>query len=1016
MSRIAACVIAYQSEDKLPKLLKSLEGHVDVLVLGIDRKTTDKTRELAEAWAKRNKKIQFITHDFLLEDSEDKPDGPKNFDRARNENWALIPKDCDWGFWIDTDDVLHADANLHQIADEQPDDVSQVWLLYSYFRNEHGNVTTMFWRERLVRLKVPGKWIRRLHEICVSASGRHVQDKRAWIEHENRTDESTKGDRNFTTLRAILKDEPNDQWAILYLALQHFGALQYQEAADNFLKFISLNDNMGERWQAFLYAAKSFRLDKQFAKAKEMALAAISENPSWADPYFELCAVYADMCVGSNDANLQRRFAEKAVAWYEEGKRHPQPDDPRLMKNPLDYDYNPNAIVQVCYQILGDLPRAKSLLDEAIAIGPDPRLVEVRDMYTKVLDRRAAITAGLNLAGHLFSSGEPLKARDVLSALPVDAASETRNVSQVRQAVQHELSFADSDNAYENRYFLDPETDEPSPDRPTAEEKWLLRRLQDVGAKRVLDVGIGNGQTAFYLAKNGIQVVGLDIDPRRVKNANFAAVKFGFLEKKYSKSAGRAVPVMVRRGKPIADLPVQFWYGSIERAPATIKERGPYDAVLLDGILHRVRNVDLVIPAAEALAPRVLITVPDGTSLTYEAQKGTLRVFGQMDVEGLVLERGRIVESHHVGNLVTLEYVTGIAPHRNSVPPPAVVIWCGPGWEPWTPEQINDKGLGGSETAVVHLAEEMVKRGLRVMVYAEAEGTWNGVHYRKWDKLNPAAPVWAFIAWRNPTIIDQPIQAELKYLWMHDTDCGPALTKERADKFDSILVLSKWHRDHMRQKYALDVDRFTIIGNGIVPSRFNTDVSRTNTVIYSSSPDRGLEQVLELWPEIRRRTGAELRILYGWENFDLMGGPRDFKKKILEMAKADGVTWVGRVGQVELAQEMAQAKVLFYPGPHPFNETFCITALEAQAAGCVPVTRNNGALPETNKFGIVLPNDSKPKRWFAAIQEALNATEEERTKMRDWALGQTWEAVANRVIQRSIEIDSARQQQETQLA
>ena len=116
MSRIAACVIAYNSEDKLPKLLKSLEGHVDVLVLGIDRKTTDKTLELAEAWAKKNKKIQLITHDFLLEDSADEPNGPKNFDRARNENWALIPKDCDRGFWVDTDDVLHADATARVMA------------------------------------------------------------------------------------------------------------------------------------------------------------------------------------------------------------------------------------------------------------------------------------------------------------------------------------------------------------------------------------------------------------------------------------------------------------------------------------------------------------------------------------------------------------------------------------------------------------------------------------------------------------------------------------------------------------------------------------------------------------------------------------------------------------------------------------------------------------------------------------------------------------------------------------
>jgi glycosyltransferase involved in cell wall biosynthesis len=53
----------------------------------------------------------------------------------------------------------------------------------------------------------------------------------------------------------------------------------------------------------------------------------------------------------------------------------------------------------------------------------------------------------------------------------------------------------------------------------------------------------------------------------------------------------------------------------------------------------------------------------------------------------------------------------------------------------------------------------------------------------------------------------------------------------------------------------------------------------------------------------------------------------------------------GRVSQVELAKEMLSAGVLAYPGG--FCETSCISAAEAQAAGCHVVASALAALNET---------------------------------------------------------------------
>ena len=1018
MSTIALCVVAYQAETMLPTLLKSVAGHVDHLVLGIDAKTTDNTRGVAQDWAKKHK-VGLVLHDFRLEDADD-PAGPKDFARARNENWALIPTECDWAIWLDTDDELGADVNLHRIADETPAGATQVWLRYAYFRDAHGNVTTLFSRERLIRLSAKRTWTRRLHEILITDPATRVDDDRAWVEHKNRTDEPEKGQRNFTTLAKIIEEKPDDPWGYLYLAHQHFGAHGWDEAVKGYLRFLTLTTDPAERWQAFVMCAKAYRNAGKFQDSLNASTGAIREIPGWADPYYEMAYSHQAM-----------EDFPRAVQWYEEAVKRTVPDDRRILHNPLDYDFNPAVTIHTSYAVMGNVDKAKALLDGAVKIRPDPELLKVRGLYDRTLSRREAISAGIKLASHLYKYGEPAKAMEVLDTLPAGSAQETRTVDQVRTGLHHEMAFTKTDNAYENRYFLDPELATPDVDAPTPEERWLLARLRRAGARRVLDIGIGNGQTALYLAKNGIAVVGLDVDPRRVKAANFASVEHGHMTKKYSRAHGRSVPVQEKHHRGCAsacsarehlmpDLMAQFWYGRAEKVPEKVKALGLYDAVLLDGVLNRVRDVDATLASAHALAPRVLVTVPDGGSIHTEYPRGNLRAYERNELEGLLLPHGQVVESHPLSDTqLALEYTIG--PDGGDGTP--AVIWCGPGWERWSPDQIDRQGLGGSETAVVKLAEELVGRGMRVMVYAEAEGTWNGVHYRHHSKWNAKMPTFMFISWRQPGVFDVPIEADQKYLWMHDIDAGDTLTAQRAVKIDRLWVMSRWHRSHLLQKYGfLRDEQIIVLGNGIDPSRFDGDaglVERDNAAIYSSSPDRGLEQALTYWPEIHKKTGAELRVFYGWETWDRMRGDvrqPGYKQKIMDLAKQDGVVWKGRVGQRDLGQEMLKAKVLFYPGPHEFCETFCITALEAQAAACVPDTRDNGALPETNRHGTVVPNDAKPARWVAAVQEALTTSETDRSKMRQWALGQTWAAVAERVMQGSIALDKITQDKEQELA
>jgi len=983
---VSAAIMAYQAEKKITDLLESLVGKVDQIVVGIDSKSTDHTQEVAEAFGAE-------TFSFDLDD---------NFAGAREQTFSRCTSD--WILWIDTDDVLAQDVPIHQLLDEQAADVGMVWLPYVYHRDEYGNATTIFDRERLIRRSMFSKWTGRLHETC-QATGKMTRDDRVWVEHKNRTEEG-KGDRNFRILAKMVEGDPNDHRAVLYMAHQFFAAQDWFSACQWYERFIGLSspgDVLEEKWQAVIYLTKARRsvgdLDGSLRSGKEALLMC----PQYADAYFELSHTYA--CMGDWG---------RSIHWHEEGLTRKQPDR-ILIQNPLDYSFNPFVVIHRAYFESGKLDKALNAAEKAQQQRPnDQSLINAVVQYRWQAERTEAVESALRIAQHLLMTNEPLKAQTILDALP--AGVESPRINEAKAAIASRVAHLNDEVEYENFYFYF-ESEETSDVAALLEHNanfprvdWTIERLKKMGAKRILEVGIGDGLPSFRYARAGFEVVGIDIDPRRVQRANKDAIKLGFLSESYKPEHRATTPDM-------EGAQVQFRYGSAESIPPEVRALGPFDAVILAEILEHVPDMDKVLDEAETVSKHIFLTTPDGAS-SYQFfentvnpdhnHSGHVRALSLRELETIAFKRGRVVESHlcpSTDYILLCEYVAG----ESILERPPVVIYCGPGLEEWTPEQIDRQGLGGSETAAVKLAEELVSRGLRVMVYGPSEGIWGGVFYRHYSKYNPTSPVFLTISWRNPALFDLPINSHLKYLWMHDTDAGPNLTEERAAKVDAVMALSDWHISHLVEMYPFLDGKCFIVGNGIDADRFTETVDRNvHKFVYTSSPDRGLEQALNYWPKIREQLpDAEFHVMYGWENFDKMGGPRDYQRHIMGLASQPGVVWRGRMGQKELARELMQASVMFYPGPHTFDETFCIAALEAQAAGCVPVTRDNGALPETNSRGVLVPNDAQESEWVDAAVKATGTHDKRRAFLADWAKTQSWAAACDRLLLKVREMSKA---------
>ncbi len=299
-------------------------------------------------------------------------------------------------------------------------------------------------------------------------------------------------------------------------------------------------------------------------------------------------------------------------------------------------------------------------------------------------------------------------------------------------------------------------------------------------------------------------------------------------------------------------------------------------------------------------------------------------------------------------------------------------IWTGPAWEKWSPNSINNGGIGGSETAVVHMARELSKRGHEVHVFATWDGFDGGVQYTNFEAVKGFSGD-VLVSSRQPVVLlEDRWNVKASFVWAHDIHVGQSPIVDSALlKADGLLALSSWHAKYMRSVYPfLEDGKVFITRNGIDVSRFAAEpVKPSRKLIYTSSPDRGLMRLLQLFPRIRVNVpDAELHVYYGFYNWKSMseatGNQAELDKiKIYEkvLSETAGVFNHGRVGQQELADAFLSSRVWGYPTW--FSETSCITAMEAQAAGCVPVTSNVAALAETVKHGVLLEGGSETEEF-----------------------------------------------------
>jgi len=132
-------------------------------------------------------------------------------------------------------------------------------------------------------------------------------------------------------------------------------------------------------------------------------------------------------------------------------------------------------------------------------------------------------------------------------------------------------------------------------------------------------------------------------------------------------------------------------------------------------------------------------------------------------------------------------------------------------------------------------------------------------------------------------------------------------------------------------------------------------------------PEKGVHFMLDRWPLIKQRLGvAELRIAGD-------GSLTETVRTRIAQGLTDA-TYIGRLSREETAREMGKAAYVLVPSL--WEEPFGAVALEAVAAGAIPIVADRGGLAEAGGKPAFLfdPDDDES---FAAALDAAHAKREQ---------------------------------------
>ena len=272
----------------------------------------------------------------------------------------------------------------------------------------------------------------------------------------------------------------------------------------------------------------------------------------------------------------------------------------------------------------------------------------------------------------------------------------------------------------------------------------------------------------------------------------------------------------------------------------------------------------------------------------------------------------------------------------------------------WEPDDLQNF-LGGSEELIIYLAEGLTRANYDVEVYHSARSqdkkVINDVVYYPREQAKCDSND-IFITFKDNTPwlngargkLNIHLTADIESSW----GMNPRIGKMNIESIDHFVNISHYQRRKnifvpFQKEHAFP------LGVDIESLDRNKQDQISDTLLYCSSPDRGLIQLLTDWQAIKQKQPQfKLKIAYGWRYFNFQNLQlRQFKNKINELVKQPDIEYMGTLTKDEIEREYWKAQYWILPLNNPDSELFCLNAVKSQYCECVPIVNKIGALTET---------------------------------------------------------------------
>jgi len=195
---------------------------------------------------------------------------------------------------------------------------------------------------------------------------------------------------------------------------------------------------------------------------------------------------------------------------------------------------------------------------------------------------------------------------------------------------------------------------------------------------------------------------------------------------------------------------------------------------------------------------------------------------------------------------------------------------------------------------------------------------------------------------------------KLNILWQKNSYDQPNLqefftNKERHKEYDWYVFNSHWNYEKFRYFFNIPTERSIVIKNGIDQFPIRKIYKKGNPIklVHHCTPWRGLNVLLRTMQEIKN-PNITLDVyssskIYGSEFSE--AHDKEFLPLYEQAKELPNVNYIGYKPNEYIREMMPNYDMFVYPSI--FEETSCVSALEALASGVHVITNNFGALYET---------------------------------------------------------------------